>query len=152
MPDGFGPPLLLDPIGQAVSAARRYVGARLEDLGATHLADSAELGVSELVTNAVLHTGTALTVTVRRTDAGAVRVEVADRSPVAPHQRRMSTSATTGRGLRLVAAVSADWGVVPVVDEHGAGKIIWFEPLPEPTAAGFAGAEWAADMKALLEQ
>ena len=58
--------------------------------------------------------------------------------------------ATTGRGLRLVASLSTDWGVTPCPGEQGTGKTVWFEPVEEPTTTGFAEAEWAADIDALL--
>jgi anti-sigma regulatory factor (Ser/Thr protein kinase) len=132
-----GQPLTLDPKAQGVAAARRYVRERLEQCDATHVEASAELGVSELATNAVLHGRTPFTITVLRTPHG-VRIEVSDTSPLPPQVRRLSTFASTGRGLRLVASVSSDWGVVPVPPDGRAGKTVWFEPVEEPTDAGFA--------------
>jgi anti-sigma regulatory factor (Ser/Thr protein kinase) len=134
-----GQPLVLDPVAQAVSAARRYVREQLEQCQATDVEASAELGVSELVTNAVLHGRTPFTVAVRRTTSG-VRIEVSDRSPLPPQVRRLSTFASTGRGLRLVAAVSSTWGIVPAPPEDGGGKTVWFEPVEEPSDDGFAEA------------
>ena len=145
-----GHELALDPVGQAASMARRYVCARLDDLEAAALTDSAELGVSELVTNAVLHARSPLTVTVRRTDSDTIRVEVADRSPLPPQQRRLSIFATTGRGLRLVASVSSDWGVLPLPQVDGPGKTVWFEPTENATALGFDESDWAADITTLI--
>ncbi|GAA4981544.1 ATP-binding protein [Kineococcus glutinatus] len=130
-------PLSLDPVAQAVSAARRYVRAALDGIDAGALEECAELGVSELVTNAVLHGRTALTVTVRRMPSGRVRIEVSDNSPVPPRQRRFDLAATTGRGLRLVDSASHDWGIEPFPPERGRGKTVWFEPREDPTAAGF---------------
>lgn len=149
MPEVVRPPLILDPVGAAASAARRYVAAALAECGASHLEASAELGVSELVTNAVLHGRTALTVTVVTTPAGRVRIEVTDQSPLPPQRRRLSALATTGRGLRLVEAVSGDWGIDPVPAGSGGGKTIWFEPLDEPSPDSFFDADWAADLDAL---
>ena len=149
MVDPVRPPLTLDPVAAAVSAARRYVAEALAACGASHLEASAELGVSELVTNAVLHGRTPLTVTVVTIRGGRVRIEVTDGSPLPPQQRRLSVLATTGRGLRLVASVSSDWGVRSVPGEWGGGKTVWFEPIEEPTAAGFADSEWAAEIEAL---
>jgi anti-sigma regulatory factor (Ser/Thr protein kinase) len=133
-----GQPLTLDPVAQAVSAARRYVRERLEQCQAVALEASAELGVSELVTNAVLHGRTPFTVTVLRT-ADGVRIEVSDRSPLPPQVRRLSTFASTGRGLRLVAAVSSSWGIAPSAGDGG-GKTVWFEPVEEPSDVAFAEA------------
>ncbi|GAB7191915.1 hypothetical protein NUM3379_26230 [Kineococcus sp. NUM-3379] len=146
----MGEPLSLDPMAQAVSAARRYVRRALRSIGADELEESAELGISELVTNAVLHGRTPMTITVRRTDLGRVRVEVSDMSPAPPRRRRFDLSATTGRGLRLVDSLSYDWGV----DERGAGsgggKTVWFEPRPSMGADGFPEAVDAFDVESLL--
>jgi hypothetical protein len=89
---------------------------------------------SELVTNAVLHARTQLTVTLERR-AGRVRVSVSDQSsaPVAP--RHYHPDALTGRGLGVVAAVSRSWGVEPAAG----GKVIWAELVVDgspPTPAG----------------
>ena len=120
-------PLLLFPLARSAGASRRYVARRLAELDATAVEDAAELGVSELVTNAILHGRTRLAVTVERTPAGRVRVEVSDGSPVLPQQRRTSATATTGRGLGIVAALSSDWGVEAL--PGAAGKCVWFEPV-----------------------
>lgn len=149
MVDPVRPPLILDPVAAAVSAARRYVSEALAACGASHLEASAELGVSELVTNAVLHGRTPLIVTVVTTSAGRIRIEVTDGSPLPPQQRRLSVLATTGRGLRLVASVSSEWGVHALPAQRGEGKTVWFEPVEEPTASGFADSEWAAEIDAL---
>ncbi|PPK92295.1 anti-sigma regulatory factor (Ser/Thr protein kinase) [Kineococcus xinjiangensis] len=144
-------PLSLDPMAQAVSAARRYVRDALREFGAEELEESAELGISELVTNAVLHGRTPMTIALRRTDAGRIRVEVADRSPASPRQRRFDLSATTGRGLRLVESLSHDWGVDAVPPEQGGGKCVWFEPREFLTSDGFPEALHAeVDLDSLL--
>ncbi|NAZ87049.1 ATP-binding protein [Kineococcus sp. T90] len=121
------PPLVLDPAANAVAAARRYVRRALARLDAQELEESAELAVSELVTNALLHARTAFAITVRSTPAGRVRIEVSDSSPLPPQERRFGLGATTGRGLRLVEAVSGAWGIDPLEGERP-GKTVWFEP------------------------
>lgn len=141
-------PLTLYPVGQAVGAARRYVNDCLRELDAHDVGEAAELGVSELVTNAILHGRTPLTITVRRMETGRVRIDVIDGSPLLPEQRHNSVSATTGRGLRMVASVSLDWGVQAGHDQHGPGKSVWFEPSDTPDAAG--PGDWDADIEALL--
>ncbi|WP_205707058.1 ATP-binding protein, partial [Kineococcus vitellinus] len=158
---GAGTPLRLDPQAGAVAAARRHVRRQLRELGADALEEAAELGVSELVTNAVLHARTPFTVTVRTTPAGAVRVEVADASEAPLKERRFGLGAATGRGLRLVAAISSAWGVDPLPPGGGPGKVVWFEPRedgddgtgagePDPAAADWAAGDWAADVEELL--
>jgi PAS domain S-box-containing protein len=62
-------------------------------------------------------------VTLRLQDDGDLRVEVRDRNPCLPTQRRHAAHATTGRGMDLVAAYARECGV----DAHGlAGKTVWF--------------------------
>lgn len=83
----------------------------------------ASLLVSELVTNAVLHTASEVELTIRR-QQGRVRVEVADASPKAPQRRTYKEEATTGRGLEMVELLAEQWGV----DTSAAGgKVVWFE-------------------------
>jgi hypothetical protein len=135
----LGRPLTLEPGAQGVAVARRYVRELLEQCHATEVEMSAELGVSELATNAVLHGRTPFTVAVLR-DGDRVRIEVTDRSPLPPQVRRVSTFASTGRGLRLVASVSSNWGIVPRPADDGGGKTVWFEPVEEPSDTAFAEA------------
>lgn len=78
--------------------------------------------VSEVVTNAVLHARSDIRVAISW-NGDAVRVEVADHSPLLPAQRHFSEMATTGRGIQLVDEIADSWGLVPG-DE---GKVVWFE-------------------------
>lgn len=144
------PPLSLDPMAQAVSEARRYVRRTLRALGAAELEESAELGVSELVTNAVLHARTAFTVAIRQMPSGRLRIEVTDRSPAAPRQQHFRLMSTTGRGLRLIESVSTAWGVEPLAPEIGPGKVVWFEPRETMSADAVAEADWKIDVDGLL--
>ncbi|MCI2238732.1 SpoIIE family protein phosphatase [Paenibacillus sp. TRM 82003] len=141
-----GEPLRLDPEPGAAAAARRHVRRLLRDAGAGEVEEAAELGVSELVTNAVLHARTPASVTVRTAPSGAVRVEVADASAAAVQERRFGPEAATGRGLRLVASISTAWGVDPLPAAAGPGKVVWFEPSADTTAAAAAGdaGQWGA--------
>jgi anti-sigma regulatory factor (Ser/Thr protein kinase) len=125
----------------SVGKARRLLHQELAALGAADLGnsgfvapdlvDAAGLLVSELVTNAVVHARTDVTlhVTVRR---GVLRIEVTDGSPVVPTPRRPSGLTGTGRGLQLVDRLSDRWGV----DKARKGKTIWFELAPTARAAG----------------
>ena len=119
------------PAPASVRAARCFVGSVLAEWGLRAAYDAAEMLVSEVVTNAVLHARTPFTVTVTRS-ADAVRVSVNDGSPAVPQQRMYGPDATTGRGMRLVASLSLRWGVEP--DDAG-GKEVWFEV----STAGDAG-------------
>ncbi|TWF98386.1 anti-sigma regulatory factor (Ser/Thr protein kinase) [Kitasatospora viridis] len=110
-----------------VGRARQWVRGRLLALGADPTADYAEtlvLLVSELVTNAVVHTGhPAVLRLLWPRQAGPVRVEVADASGVAPAPRAACGEATNGRGLELVELLAARWGWSP----QEAGKLVWCE-------------------------
>lgn len=107
----------------SVAAARVLVAAELARAGRSDLADDATLAVSELAANAVLHAHTELIVRVTVSAAGA-RVEVDDGSPVLPVPVPAGTSALSGRGLALVAALTDAWGAEPTAS---GGKTVWFE-------------------------
>ena len=135
--------LTLDPLAQAVAAARHFVRDRLPALGGTAMIDNAELAVSELVTNATLHARTPMTIAVTRTPAGRIRISVRDHSTQVPQPRAYALTATTGRGLRLVDAVSMAWGVDPVPEDEGSGKIVWCEPAEDAANSVPPTGEWA---------
>jgi len=105
-----------------VPTARRFVRTALEDLDLLPAYEAAEMLVSEVVTNAVLHARTELTVEVVR-HGDMVRVSVTDLSPVIPRMRAYATDSSTGRGLRLIATLAVAWGV----DRTAAGKRVWFD-------------------------
>lgn len=109
------------PLPTFVGTARRFVRSLLT-IDHEHLADDAELAVSELVTNAVVHAGTPIAVRVA-VAPGSVRVEVEDGSPHHPRARRYADTAGTGRGLRLLADLVDSWGATSTAT----GKIVWFE-------------------------
>ena len=112
--------------------ARRFVEAALTDVGLDDLSYTATLLVSELVANAVLHTGdTPIEVVVRPT-AERVRIEVHDGSPVLPVRKNYSNMSGTGRGLVLVERMAVQWGAEPTTN----GKMVWFE-LDEGAAPAF---------------
>ncbi|MFZ3554550.1 ATP-binding protein [Streptomyces sp. BH055] len=84
--------------------------------------DDGELLVSELVTNAVVHT-TDTTVTVNVVDLGnRLLIEVTDSSPVRPALRTVGPEDEQGRGMQLVEAVASAWGSRR---EPGRGKTTW---------------------------
>ncbi|MEU7009801.1 ATP-binding protein [Streptomyces sp. NPDC046332] len=89
-----------------------------------HLADAAELALTELVANVVRHVpGRRCTVLILREPHG-LRVEVADTVSGPPlHAKAAVPLAEGGRGLTLVEAVTDRWGVETTAD----GKTVWFE-------------------------
>lgn len=108
----------------SVGDARRFVGAALVALDAVAVSEVAALLTSELVTNAVVHAGGPLRVSVRG-HAGTVRIAVVDSSTARPNRRQATDSAVTGRGLSLVTELAERWGVEPLAE--GRGKEVWFE-------------------------
>jgi signal transduction histidine kinase len=88
------------------------------------LADCAELVISELVSNAVAHSGgRVMRVTVSRPAPNRVRLSVVDRSRTKPAARTASEDEEHGRGLVIVEAVSDRWGTDPL----RWGKRVWAE-------------------------
>jgi anti-sigma regulatory factor (Ser/Thr protein kinase) len=106
---------------RAPGLARAHVRAVLAQWGLTRLCDEVLLLTTEVVTNALMHTGGASRLRVERVGAG-VRVTVDDSSPVLPAVRRPSASATTGRGCRLLTELADSWTAVP----HDGGKSVAF--------------------------
>ncbi|SDO73558.1 SpoIIE family protein phosphatase [Actinacidiphila guanduensis] len=125
-----------EPVGRSVAVARAFVRDTLHGWGFADIVDDAVVLTSELVTNAVVHAGTAADVTCLRYDT-AVRVEVADHYPEreVPMQTRgrqfRETDNEGGRGLLLCAALASRWGV----EYSPSGKDVWFQlDLPERPA------------------
>jgi hypothetical protein len=112
--------LVLPPVTQSVGEARRFLLQSLESWGLPDLEWDAAQVLSELATNAVMHARTEFTVVLTSAHE-LLRIEVHDLDPRLPHQRHYGMSATTGRGLALVATLSHAWGV------HGSstGKVVW---------------------------
>lgn len=135
--------LLLEPRRDAAALARRHVRTAMLDWGLDDLVDPVLLLTSELVTNALLHSGTWITVLIVRDGLG-VRVTVGDGSSVPPIRRRRSANASTGRGVQLLGAVADGWGWDPVGD----GKEVWFRLL---SAAGWGG-DTAPDARAQADR
>ena len=111
----------LPPVARSARAARDLVARTCLDWGCSSSVGTATLVVSELVTNAMLHAGTDLTVSVARCGP-RVRIAVRDANGRPPEPRRPDTSQIAGRGMLLVAAVSEEWGVLPTGD---GGKVVW---------------------------
>ncbi len=108
---------------ESASLARRLVAERLVAWSLPESVDAAELLVSELVGNAVRHTGCRLLeVSVRLTD-GRVRVAVRDGSRSLPVVINTGASEEGGRGLALVDALADSWGALEVPF----GKVVWAE-------------------------
>ncbi|WP_434591056.1 ATP-binding protein [Streptomyces sp. A5-4] len=134
--------LEVGPDPAEVGRARRWARSRLVGSGIKAdepLAETLILLISELVTNAVVHTGcpAVLRMLFGTADDGTVRVEVADSSARPPQQRHAEGGDCNGRGLELVDGLADRWGW----QSEGAGKRIWCEvDRCEATAAEAADA------------
>ncbi|MFF6782938.1 SpoIIE family protein phosphatase [Streptomyces sp. NPDC012510] len=110
-------------VPQAVRQARRYTRRVLRAWGVEAEADTVLLVVSELVTNALVHTDGRVRLDLTLL-GDRLRVAVADASPRTPMKPTIiGWEATGGRGILLVEAMSTAWGTVPV----SGGKQVWAE-------------------------
>lgn len=106
--------------GQARTAVERALGS----WGLEPLVETATLLVSEVVTNAVRHAGTALRLRTIRLGLDGIRIEVVDQAPDARLRRRTpDAGAEGGRGLHLVEHLARRWGV----ESTDLAKTVWFE-------------------------
>jgi anti-sigma regulatory factor (Ser/Thr protein kinase) len=112
----------------APQAARQYLTETLRSWELDGLIDDAALVVSELATNAVIHAESDFAVGLSRHRDG-VRIDVSDASPNAPLLPRGGDPVVGGRGLRVVASLSTNWGH-RLID---GGKLVWAELLPADT-------------------
>jgi anti-sigma regulatory factor (Ser/Thr protein kinase) len=126
--------VVLQPEPRSASSARDFLRGTFAGWQAAGDAslDTALLVVTELVTNAVRHSGSRVTLAVTL-EEGRLLLEVTDEAPGRPTLRDPGWESTGGRGLLLVQAVSTRWGVRPADSgaEHqataGAGKVVWAE-------------------------
>ncbi len=143
-----------EPVGRSVATARAFVRDTLQGWGHGDIIDDAVVLTSELVTNAVVHAGTAADVLCLRTDTG-VRIEVADRYPEREVPVQSSGQALAhpdregGRGLLLCGALATRWGV----EYTSSQKHVWFQlDLPErPAGTRTAGPALPVDSLPVAE-
>ena len=109
-------------VRQARNAAREAV----QSFADAELGGNVALVTSELVTNAIVHAGTACDLRLLMDSNGGrvvVRLEVTDGGPGEARQREPSTGEPGGRGLRLVDQLATRWGSAPTSD----GKQVFVE-------------------------
>jgi two-component sensor histidine kinase len=87
------------------------------------VAHTAELLVSELVTNAITHGTGSVRLSIDCTD-NHLSVSVSDDEPGAPEVQPEELLSVGGRGLRMIEALASAWGVTPHDDRPG--KDVWF--------------------------
>jgi anti-sigma regulatory factor (Ser/Thr protein kinase) len=105
-----------------VAAIRKQAVKQVEHWGLEEATFTAELVVSELVTNAIRYGARPIRLRLIH-GASTLIVEVSDTSHTAPHLRRARTFDEGGRGLLLVAQLTQRWGTRHTAE----GKTIWAE-------------------------
>jgi anti-sigma regulatory factor (Ser/Thr protein kinase) len=123
--------LELAALPRAPGCARDHVRSLAHEWGVPGLADTAELLVSELVTNAVQASERLKTMadlaavpTVRvwtTSDGVSLVIHVWDASDQMPVLKDFAAGAENGRGLLLVSALGKDWGTY----RTATGKVVW---------------------------
>lgn len=114
----------------AARRAREFTARILGSWELTHVAETAVLLVSELITNAVTHAGGLLDppagattrVTLDLSLGESLRIAVSDPSGTPPVRRVAADDAENGRGLELVDLLSKEWGCDVLA---GGGKAVW---------------------------
>ena len=124
--------LELPPQADSPARARQYVERVLAHRCPPAIVEAASLLVSELVTNAVRHAGTTLTLKIT-SGRDKVRIEVRDHSERMP-EMRVPRSGASGRGLLLVDRIAQSWGTQPEPD----GKTVWLELNPQQIEEEFS--------------
>ncbi|MER6569518.1 ATP-binding protein [Streptomyces sp. NPDC001093] len=135
----------------SVARARRLAHARLTGWSVcADTCDSAALVISELVTNAIVHTASSRVVCELQDHDDTVRIAVRDEgcAPGEPHPSPQRPDEEHGRGLLLVDALCRAWGA----QEHGPGLLVWAELARQTdadrgTAAPRADLGWGARPK-----
>ena len=138
---------------RGVHDARRWAVEACREVDRSDLAECAELAVSELIGNAILHGEPPVRMRMRGTPEHP-RIEVSDgsrRPPVLPEARHRIDDdplITFGRGLDIVARCATAWGA----DIDKTGKVVWFVPsidtLSEATEGVITGEPGHLDVDA----
>lgn len=118
--------LALGPLPSAVPCARLHAKNILREWDLVHVADNAELIVSELMTNA--WKATRLLPDIQpiilylQASRDYLMIQVWDALPAAPAPQPHAIDSETGRGLEIVALLSDRWGFY---HPAGGGKVVW---------------------------
>ena len=138
----------LRPEAASAGIARRLTREALESTDHDSWVSTAELLVSEVVTNASLHAHTPIELWVAVYDENLC-VEVRDFNPLLPVPRDYGLDATTGRGMGLVSTLAKSCGVHGLGDD---GKVVWFCVADDPTHLEAEALIAAWDFDELLDQ
>lgn len=118
--------LRLQPQMDAPRQARRHLERICRHLSPAVRSD-ASLLLSEIVTNAVVHARTMITIAIE-CDRAAVAVAVTDNSGQPPQRGHHDGLQEGGRGLLLIDQLATVWGYDAIND--GEGKVVWFRIGP----------------------
>ncbi|WP_405820221.1 ATP-binding protein [Streptomyces sp. NBC_00838] len=122
--DGLRCVLAFEAESAGMRLLRRTVRDQLAEWGMLALSDEVQLAVTELASNVIKHVGEgASSALVMEPREGVLRVEVYDTSHAVPVVRDPQCGAECGRGLHLLAGMSANWGTTPTAT----GKAVWCE-------------------------
>ena len=135
---------------EEVAALRRIMRLHLGVWGLHDVTDEAQLCVSELVSNVITHVGVGTPTTLAVSMNGTyLRIEVQDPDTRAlPTLLEATSDAESGRGMALVGALAARWGVHLLPDR----KVTWCELATGLTSpSGHVGRSGVARAEALLD-
>lgn len=129
--------LELAALPTAVPCARGHVRSVALEWGLADLADTAELVMSEITTNAIqaserltARADLAVVPVVRICvicDGGSLVIRVWDASDAMPVRREAGPGDESGRGLMILDALAKDWGAY----RKAQGKVVWAMVTPD---------------------
>ncbi len=128
----------LEPTLDSPREARRLLRRFLEEVGRSDWLEAGELAISEIVTNGSLHGHTTMQLRLVAYEDLAY-VEVRDSNASMPAPRAYEREASTGRGMALVSAVTAQCGASSLGPE---GKVVWFCLTAAQTPGPPVAADW----------
>lgn len=117
---------------EVLGLVREIVRVHLRMWGKSALADSAVLGVTELLTNVMVHADSGCELMIREKPNG-VFVSIVDYGNGLPQVKEPTGHQTTGRGLALLSGLVDEWDV----ESLPFGSRVWFALTdPVPTVCG----------------
>lgn len=153
----------LRPVGTAPRIARDVLATVCADWGAPGFLEAGRLVLSELVSNAVLHSGAqaggrmdghgadghdvdgssadgdgTVGLELSLLPDGALLMRVHDDGPDLPRVVASPRGAAGGHGLGIVSRLTESWGVE--VDQRGGGKTVWCVLRARPAGSGVPAA------------
>jgi anti-sigma regulatory factor (Ser/Thr protein kinase) len=111
----------LEPDTANIATARQLTAEVLRAWGCDHLIPDAQLVVTELVTNAIVHADSSCQLSLQVNGAG-IRIAVTDSDRISqPDPQPFDLQREGGRGLLIVSTLASSWGIEP----EARGKTVW---------------------------